>query len=67
MERPALANVAQLGEHCPINQKAMGSIPGQGTCPGWDACWRQLIDVSHIDISLPLFIPPFTLSGINKR
>ena len=41
------------------------SIPGQGACLGcgfslsWGPYDRQLIDVSHIGISLPLFLPPF--------
>ena len=31
----------------------VGSVPSQG------ACERHLIILSHIDVSLPLFLPPF--------
>ena len=56
----ALAGVAQWIECQPANRKVTGLIPGQGSCLGcmpgpqlwvWE---RQLIDVS-----LPLFVPPF--------
>ena len=56
----ALAGVAQWIEHRPANQRATGSIPSQGTClscrPGSQngAHKRQ----PHIDVSLPLFLPP---------
>ena len=56
----ALAGVAQWIEHQPVNQKVTSLIPGQGTCLGCrsglqlQTCKRQLIDVS-----LPLFLPPF--------
>ena len=58
--------MAQLVGHSPINQKVTSLIPSPGTCLGcgfgpWSAvCRRQPIDVSHIDVSLPLFHPPFT-------
>ena len=48
----ALAGVAQWIEHRHANQKAAGSIPGQGTCLGcWPGPWlgereRQLINES---------------------
>ena len=57
----ALAGVAQWIEHQPANQRVGGSIPSQGTCLGCGpgplqgACERQ----QHIDVSLPLFLPPF--------
>ena len=43
------------------NQRVTGSIPSQGTClgcgpgPQWGPRERQ----PHIDVSLPLFFPPF--------
>ena len=58
----ALAGVAQWIEHRPANQGVAGSIPGQVTClgcgpgPQLGACEGQ----PHIDVSLPLFLPPFT-------
>ena len=57
----ALAGVVQWIEHLPVNQRVTGSIPSQVTCMGcgpgpWcGACKRQ----PHIDISLPLFLPPY--------
>ena len=57
----ALAGVAQWIERQPVNQRVTGSIPSQGTClgcrpgPQWGARERQ----PHIDVSLPLFLPPF--------
>ena len=56
----ALTNEAQLGEHCPVKWKVISLIPSQGTClgcrpgPQFGVYERQLIDVS-----LPLFLPPF--------
>ena len=58
----ALAGVAQWIECQPANQRVAGSIPSQGTCldcgpgPQWGARERQ----PHTDVSLPLFLPPFT-------
>ena len=57
----ALAGVAQWIECWPANQRVTGSIPSQGTCLGCrpshqlGAHKRQ----PHIDVSLPLFLPPF--------
>ena len=57
----ALAGVAQWIECWPANQRVAGLIPCQGTClgcgpgPQLGVCKRQL----HIDVSLPLFLPPF--------
>ena len=56
----ALAAVAQWIEPEPANQRVAGSIPSQGTglgcgpCPQLGAHERQ----PHIDVSLPLFLPP---------
>ena len=56
----ALAGVAQWIEHRPLNQRVAGLISSQGTClgcgpgPQLGALKRQ----PHIDVSLPLFIPP---------
>ena len=56
-----LADVAQWIEQWPVNQSVTGSIPSQGIylgCrlgPQLGACDRQ----PHIDVSLPLFLPPF--------
>ena len=57
----ALAGVAQWIERWPANQRVAGSIPSQGTClhcwprPQFGANERH----THIDVSLPLFSPPF--------
>ena len=64
----ALTGVVQWVEHHPANRKAAGSISSQGTSLGcgpgpWlGTCKRQPINVSvsHIDVSLPLFLPPFS-------
>ena len=64
----ALAGVAQWIEHWPVKQKAAGSIPSEGTClgcrpgPQWWVHERQ----PHIDVSLPLFLPPTPSLKINK-
>ena len=65
--KAALANVAQLVGHHPIKQKVAGSIPGQGKSlggrpgPRLGTCARsnRLMFLSHVDISLTLFLPPF--------
>ena len=66
IQKNALADVAQWIEHWPVNQKVTGLIPSQGTClghrpdPGWGAVrGSQMIFLSHINVSLPLFLPPF--------
>ena len=62
----ALAGVAQWVECQPVNQKATGLIPSQGTClgcgpgPQYEACERQ----PHIDVSFPL--SPFLPLAKNK-
>ena len=64
----ALAGVAQWIEIWPVNQRVASSIPGQdiylGCEPGPQegAHEWQL----HIDVSLPLFLPPFPSLKINK-
>ena len=64
----ALAGVAQWIEHWPANQRVAGSIPSQGTClacgpgPQCGVCESQ----PHIDVFLPLFLPPFPSLKINK-
>ena len=56
---PWLVWLSWLG--IPTKQKVASSIPSQGTClgcrpgPQWGMCKRQ----PHIDVSLPLFLPPF--------
>ena len=57
-----LAGVVQWIEHQPMSQRVPGSIPSQGTCldcgpgPQWWTCEKK----PHIDVSLPLFLPPFS-------
>ena len=57
----ALADVASWIERWPVNQRAAGLIPSQGTCLG---C-RQGPQLGrhgrqpHIAVSLPLFLHPF--------
>ena len=48
----------------PKGRKAAGSIPSQGTCPGW-GCVRgnKLMFLSHIDVSLSLTL---SLKSISK-
>ena len=64
----ALAGEAQWIEHQPVNQRVASSIPSQGIClgcrpgPQQGACGRQ----PHIDVSFPLFLPPFPSLKINK-
>ena len=62
----ALASVTQWIEHPPANQKVPGSIPGQssrmGCGPGPQmgharGVWSMFF--SHINVSLPLFLPSF--------
>ena len=60
-----LAGVAQWIGRWPGNHRVTGSIPGQGTCLGC-GLGPQLGGGGerqpHIDVSLPLFLPPFSLS-----
>ena len=64
----ALAGVAHWTECWPAKQRVTGSIPSQGTClacgpgPQLGACERQ----PHINVSLPLFLPPFPSLSKNK-
>ena len=62
----ALAGVAQWMEHRPVHQKVTSSIPSQGTCLGCGpgphlgrARGNWPVYLSHISVSLPLFLPPF--------
>ena len=58
----ALAGMAHCTERPTVNPRVVGSIPSQGTCLGCDpgpqcgTCKKQ----PHIDVSLPLFVLPFT-------
>ena len=58
----ALAGVAQWIERRTANQKVTISIPSQGTClggrpgPPWGGARERQ---PHIDVSLPLCLPPF--------
>ena len=59
--RTALAGIAQWIEGWPEHQRVTGLIPSLGIClgcgpgPQGGALERQ----PHIDVSLPLFLPPF--------
>ena len=71
--KKGLAGVAQWIASWPAKWKATGSIPSQGTClgcrlvPSWGhARGNWLLYLSHIDVSLPLFLPPSLLSKIHK-
>ena len=67
----SLAGVAQWIEHQPANQRVASLIPSQGTCLGCGLCaltpsgrllkaeGNRWMFLSHIDVSLPLFLPPF--------
>ena len=62
-----LAVVTQWIEHQTAHQRVAGSIPSQGTCPGWGpgpqfggrGCARgnQAMYLLHVDISLLFFLP----------
>ena len=61
----SLTGVVQWSGCCLANQKITVSIPGQGTCLG---CLARSPDggiqeatnlLSHINVSLRLFLPPF--------
>ena len=64
-KKKALAGVVHWVGCQIVNQKIASSIPSWGTCLGcglgpWlGACERQPTDVSLINVSLPLFLPPF--------
>ena len=64
----ALAGVAQWIERRPANQRVTSLIPIHSTCldctlgPQLGAQERQ----PHMDVSLPLFLPPFPSLKINK-
>ena len=73
MTPPALAGVAQWIEHWPVNQRVMGSIPGQGTYLGYGlgpwlgVCERQLMDVSLTHWCFSPLSPSLPLSlKVNK-
>ena len=67
MEKLSLAGVTQWIECQLVNQKVAGLIPSQGTCLGCgpgSPVWghmrgNQLMYLPHIDVFLPLFLPPF--------
>ena len=64
---PALTGAAQLVVYCPSKQRTAGSIPGQGTClacrfGSWSWSVQEAMEtmfLSHMDVSLPLFLHPF--------
>ena len=68
LKQVALAGVAQWIECQPVNQRVTGSIPGQGTCLGYGpgSQWGVHERQPHIDVSLPLFLPPSSSLKINK-
>ena len=60
-----LAGVAQWIEHRPANQRVASSIPSQGTRLG---SWQgpqvgEHKKQPHIDVSLPLFLLPFSIKN----
>ena len=57
----ALAGVAQWIERWPMNQRVAGLIPSPGTCLGCGPSPQEGVNKRqpHIDVSLPLFLPPF--------
>ena len=67
IENEALAGMASWIEHCPAKSKVTGSIPSQSTCLGcraWSAFGAYVrsnrsMFLSHMDVSFPLFLPPF--------
>ena len=64
----ALAGVAQWIECKPAKQKVAGLIPSQGHMSGlWARSPAGTCEMEpHIDVSLPLFLPPFSSLKINK-
>ena len=57
MLETALASVAQWVECGPENQKVISLILSQGTCLGCGPGGNQPMYLSHIDVSLPVFLP----------
>ena len=56
----ALAGVAPWIKHWPVNWAVTGLIPSQGTCLGCrPGPWLGVCKRQPIDVSLPLFLPPF--------
>ena len=49
-----LTSMAQLVERCPEKRKVAVQMPGFWAGPGWGLLERQ-----PIDVSLPLFLPPY--------
>ena len=67
-ELTPLPDVAQWIERQTLNQRVAGLIPSQVTCLGcgpgpW---WKMLERQPHIDISLPVFLPPLPSLKIKK-
>ena len=60
-----LAGVAQWIELKPANHTVTGLIPSQGTCLGCRPRGNPSMFLSHIDVSLFLFLPPLSIE-INK-
>ena len=67
VRKGALAGVAQWVEQWHANQKVVSSIPSEGTClvcglDPWLGGARGSLSMFllHIDLSLPLFLPPFS-------
>ena len=65
MSLTAMTGAAQWAGCHPTDQKVTGFIPGQGTCqgfsqvPGWGhGRGNLLVFLSHINVSLPLFLHP---------
>ena len=61
-ERKALDGVAQWIEHRPANERVAGLTPSQGTCLGCELGQvfnREHERQPHIDVFLPLSLPPF--------
>ena len=65
--------MAQWFEHQPANQKVTSLIPSQGICLGFGRgsqlgeCNSQSIFLSHIDVSLPLFVSFSCPSPLSKN
>ena len=61
-----MAGVALWTEHWPANQTVAALIPDQGTSLGCGPASQlgvgRFMFLSHMDVSLPLFLPTFPLS-----